>query len=80
MINLVNQLFFAEEEIQSIKLLKKFLKSMIIVKKIIKKRFNKNVVVSAENEERFKLSSKCWKCEKLFDVGDNKVRDHCHIT
>ena len=53
---------------------------MIIVKKIIKKRFNKNVVVSAENEERFKLSSKCWKCKKLFDVGDNKVRDHCHIT
>ena len=19
-------------------------------------------------------------CEKLFDVGDDKVRDHCHIT
>ena len=23
---------------------------------------------------------KCWICDKLFDLGDNKVRDHCHVT
>ena len=34
----------------------------------------------AEDEERFQLSNKCWLCNKSFDVGDNKVRDHCHIT
>ena len=34
----------------------------------------------AEDEKRFQLSSICWICDKLFDVGDNKVRDHCHIT
>ena len=34
----------------------------------------------AEEEERFRLSNSCWICDKLFDVGDNKVRDHCQIT
>ena len=24
--------------------------------------------------------NRCWICGKLFDVGDDKVRDHCHIT
>ena len=36
--------------------------------------------MSAEDKERFQLSNICWKCNKLFDAGDNKVRDHCHIT
>ena len=36
--------------------------------------------MSAEDEERFQLSNNCWICNKLFDVVDNKVRDHCHIT
>ena len=33
-----------------------------------------------EEEERFQSSNSCWICDKLFDVGDEKVRDHCHIT
>ena len=54
---------------------------MIIVKKIIKKHFNENLIMPAEEEEeRFQLSNSCWICDKLFDVGDDKVRDHCHIT
>ena len=36
--------------------------------------------MSAEEEERFQLSNSCWICDKLFDVGDDKVRDNCHIT
>ena len=36
--------------------------------------------MSVEDEERFKSSNKCWICCKLFDIGDNKVRDHDHIT
>ena len=36
--------------------------------------------MSAEEEEKFQLSNKCWICDKLFDVGDGKVRGHCHIT
>ena len=36
--------------------------------------------MSVEDEERFQSSSKCWVCDKLFDVGDNKVKDHCLVT
>ena len=48
--------------------------------KIIKKHFNKNLVMPAEDEERFQLSNIYLICNKLFDPGDDKVRDHCHIT
>ena len=47
---------------------------------MIKKHFKKNLIMSAEEEERFQLSNNCCICNKLFDVGDDKVRDHCHIT
>ena len=56
------------------------LKEYDCCKKIIKKHFNKNLVISVEDEKRFQLSNKYWICDKLFAVGDNKVRDHCHIT
>ena len=36
--------------------------------------------MSAEEEERFQLSNICWICNKLFDVADNKARDHCHVS
>ena len=46
---------------------------------MIKKRFNKNLIMSAE-EERFQLTNSCWICNKLFEFRDDKVRDLCHIT
>ena len=49
-------------------------------KMIMKKHFNKNLVMSVDEEERFQLANSCWICNKLFDVGDEKVRDHCHVT
>ena len=60
--------------------IKAILKEMNYWKKRIKRHFNKNLVMSAEDEIRFQSSNKCWRCNKLFDVRDNKVRDHCHIT
>ena len=36
--------------------------------------------MSAEEDEKLQLSNFCWICDKLFDIGDGKVRDHCHIT
>ena len=47
---------------------------------MIKKYFNKNPIMSAEEEEKFELPNSCCICDKLFNVGDDKVRDHCHIT
>ena len=47
---------------------------------MIKEHFNKNLVMSSGEGERFQLSNFCWICDKLSDVGNEKVRDHCHIT
>ena len=49
-------------------------------KKVMKKYFNKNLIMSEKEEEQFQLSNVCWICEKLIDNDDEKVRDHCHIT
>ena len=46
---------------------------------MIKKHFNKNLIMSAKGEERFQLSNDCWIWDKLFDVGAEKVKDHCHL-
>ena len=53
---------------------------MIIAKKVRKKHVNKNLVMSEKDEQIFQLRNKCWICDKLFDVRDDKVRDHFHIT
>ena len=36
--------------------------------------------MTAEENEKFARSNICWICGTLIDIGDNKVRDHCHIT
>ena len=36
--------------------------------------------MSAEENERFEMSNICWISNKLFEIGDEKVRDHCHIS
>ena len=48
-------------------------------KKIMKKHFNKNLIMTEEEEHLFQESNNCWICKKLID-NDEKVRDHCHIT
>ena len=49
-------------------------------KKIIKKHFNENLIMPAEKYERFQLSNNCWICDKLFNVGGDEVRYHCHTS
>ena len=46
-------------------------------KKVMKKHFKKNLIMT-EEEECFWSSNICWICQKLVD--DEKVRDHCHRT
>ena len=48
--------------------------------KIMKKYFNKNLIMSEEDEKTFQSSNKCWMCNELFTDEDKKVRDHDHIT
>ena len=49
-------------------------------KKIMKDQFNKNLILTEEEEYLFQLSNSCSICKKLIDKEDEKVRDHCHIT
>ena len=46
----------------------------------MKKHFNKNLIMSEEEEHLFQQSNSCWICKKLIDNDDEKVRDHCHVT
>ena len=46
----------------------------------MKKHFNKNLVMTAEENEEFERSNICWICGKLIGLDDSKFRDHCHIT
>ena len=55
---------------------------MNTVKKVMKKKFNKNLIMVKEEEEevQFQSSNIFWICKKLIDDDNKKVRDHCHIT
>ena len=60
--------------------IKAILKEYKHCKKIMKEHFNKNLVMTEEEEYLFQQSNNCWICKKLIDNDDEKVRDHCHIT
>ena len=47
---------------------------------VIKKHFNKELVMTTEDSEDFKNPTKCWICDNDFTDNDVKVTDHCHIT
>ena len=46
----------------------------------MKKHFNKELLMSEEDNEDFETSTKCWISDNAYVDGDVKVRDHCHIT
>ena len=46
----------------------------------MKKHFNKSLIMSGEEEHLFQQNNSCWICEKFIDNGDEKVKDHCHVT
>ena len=56
-----------------------FVKEYQYCRKVMKKHFNKNLIMS-EEEEEFQSSNTCWICEKLIDNDDEKFRDYCPIT
>ena len=47
---------------------------------MIKNHFNKELVMSKEDNENFKNSTKCWIYDNDYIEHNVKVRDHCHIT
>ena len=53
-------------------LLRQFLKRMSTAKKVMKKYFNKTLIIS-EEEEQFQLGNTCWICEKFIDNDDEII-------
>ena len=47
---------------------------------VIKKHFNKELMMTKEDNGYFKNSTKYWICDNGYIENDVKVRDHCHIT
>ena len=62
------------------KFIKSILKEYNYCRSVVKKHFNRNLIMSVEENERFELTNICWICSKLIENIDNKVRDHYHIT
>ena len=48
--------------------------------KVMKKHFNKELVMTKKDYKDFKNSTKCWICDNSYLDGAVKGRDHCHIT
>ena len=46
---------------------------------LMKKRFNKEFVMTKKDDENVKNSAYCWICVNSYVDGDVRVRDHCHI-
>ena len=61
-----------------------FIKSILeehkYCRKIMNKHFNKNLIMTEEEEIFFQERNNCWICKKLIDNDDEKVRDYCHAT
>ena len=61
-----------------------FINSMIKESKycsgVMKKHFKKELVMTKEDNEDFKNSTKRWICDNDYIDTDVKSRDHCHIT
>ena len=47
---------------------------------VMKNYFNKELVMTKDDNEDFENSTKYWICDNDYADGDVKVRDHCHIT
>ena len=49
-------------------------------RRVCRNNFNESLIMSAKEEDMFQNACSCWICGKLFDLVDEKVRDHCHIS
>ena len=47
---------------------------------VMKKQFNKELLMTKKDNENFKNSLKRWICDNDYIDNDVKVRDHCQIT
>ena len=62
------------------KFMEKMLGEVEYCKGIVKKRFNKPLIMTENDKLRFKQMDECHICGNRYTDKDVHVRDHCHIT
>ena len=62
------------------KFMEKMLEEVEYCKAVIKKQFNKPLVMTEDDDQCFKTTDGCHICGEKYDEKDVRVRDHCHIT
>ena len=62
------------------KFMEKMLEEVEYCKAVIKKRFNKLLVMTEVDEQNFKTMDGCHICSEKYTDKGVRVRDHCHIT
>ena len=62
------------------KFMEKMLEEVEYCKAVIKKHFNKPLVMTEDDEQRFRTMDGCYICGIKYTDKDVRVRDHCHIT
>ena len=62
------------------KLMEEMLQEVEYCKAVIKKHFNKPLVMTDNDEQRFRTMDGCHICGGKYTDKDVHVRDHCHIT
>ena len=60
--------------------MEKMLEEVEYCKAVVKKRFNKPLVMTEDDEQRFRTMDGCYICGNKYTDKDVLVRDHCHIT
>ena len=62
------------------KFMEKMLEEVEYCKAVIKKHFNKPLVMTEVDEQNFKTMDGCHICGERYTDKDVRVRDHCHFT
>ena len=62
------------------KFMEKMHKEVEYCKAVVRKRFNKPLVMTEDDEQCFRTMDGCHICGNKYTDKDVRVRDHCHIT
>ena len=62
------------------KFMENILEEVKYCKKVMKKHFNKPLIMTELDEQEFEKATTCHICDKKYTEKEIRVRDHCHIT
>ena len=62
------------------KFMEKMLEEVKYCERVMKKNFNKPLIMTRYDEKKFQKARKCHICGEKYTDKDVQVRDHCHIT